>query len=102
MTNTITDPLAANAAEQDRPGTQRLWISSAVSPYGNPYGAVAVIAETRAQAVAKVRQELADRKGGYVPADRYAKNILENLEEQLTEVASGVLIDWDAVYNKRR
>ena len=38
--------------------SNKLWISSALSPYGNPYGLVAVVAETREEAIEKAHAKL--------------------------------------------
>jgi hypothetical protein len=77
----------------------KLWTSSAISPQGNSYGLVAVLAETRHEAIARARAAIeADDDGGkYLPAQRYALNLLENLDTQMTEVPSGAVVDWDAV-----
>jgi hypothetical protein len=76
----------------------KLWISSAMSPHGTSYGLVAVLAETRHEAIARARAAIeADDGGKYLPAQRYAANLLENLDTQMTEVPSGAVVDWDAV-----
>lgn len=74
----------------------KLWISSAMSPYGNPYGLIAVIAETREEAITKAREWITSNRGscGYVPIDNYAQNILNNLDTEMEEATSGVVIDW--------
>jgi len=93
MTATVTDSAAAEVPS----GAPRLWISSALSPYGNPYGSITVIAATRDEAIARARQELESHKSlTYVPDARYAANLLENLEQEMTEIPGGVFIDWTA------
>lgn len=80
----------------------RLWISAAVSPYGNEYGLIAVVAETRDEAIAKARDELESSRQnlGYVPHQEYAKNLLDNIEN-MRDIPEGVLIDWDSVGKRR-
>ena len=76
--------------------TNRLWISSAVTPYGNEYGLVAVVAETREEAIAKANAKLClDDPGNYIPNQRYAQALLDNLDA-MPEVTDEVFIDWDA------
>ena len=72
----------------------RLWVSAALSPYGNPYGAVAVVAETRREAIAKAREALEKNTFGYAPAQRHKANLLANLDRSMEEVSGGVYIDW--------
>ena len=82
----------------------KLWTSSAVSTYGNPFGFIAVVAETKEEAIAKARESIkADTsRGGYVPAERYAQNLMDHLEAQMTEVPSGVAIDWSPADKSRK
>jgi hypothetical protein len=76
--------------------TAKLWISSALTPYGNEYGLVAVVAETREQAIALANAKLSlDDPGNYVPNQRYAEALLDNLDA-MSEITDGVFIDWDA------
>jgi hypothetical protein len=79
----------------------KLWASSAVTPYGNDYGLVAVVAETRDEAIAKANAKLSiDDPGGYVPNQRYAQALLDNLDA-MSEVTDQVIIDWDAARRRR-
>ncbi len=74
----------------------KLWISAALTPYGNEYGPVAVIAETREEAIAKTSAKLQlDDPGSYVPDQRYAQALLNGLRT-MREVQDEVFIDWDA------
>jgi hypothetical protein len=74
----------------------KLWISSALTPHGGEYGLVAVVAETRQEAIAKVNAKLQiDDPGNYVPNKTYAEALLDNLDA-LREVTDEVFIDWDA------
>ena len=76
--------------------TAKLWISSALTSYGNEYGLVAVVAETREEAIAKANAKLSlDDPGNYVPNQRYAEALLDNLDA-MSEITDGVFIDWDA------
>jgi hypothetical protein len=75
------------------PPTMQLWISGARSPYGNPYGLIAVVAATKDEAVQKARAALVAAKVNYVPAQEYRDNLLANLDEMHT-MADGVIIDW--------
>ncbi len=102
---TVTDKTPARKP----PGTKRgpapkLWTSSAVSTYGNPFGFIAVVAETREEAIAKARESIkADAgHGGYVPAERYAQNLLDHLEAQMAEAPSGAAIDWSPAEKSRK
>jgi hypothetical protein len=71
----------------------KLWIGTALTPYGNEYGFVAVVAETREEAIAKVNAKLQlDDPGNYVPNQRYAEALLDNLDA-LREVTDEVFID---------
>ena len=73
----------------------KLWISSALTPQGNEYGLVAVVAETRQEAIHKVNAKLQlDEPGNYVPNQKYAEALLDNLDA-LREVTDEVFIDWD-------
>lgn len=75
--------------------TPKLWIGTALTPHGNEYGLVAVIAVTRQEAIAKANAKLQiDDPGNYVPNQRYAKALLDNLET-MREVTDEVFIDWD-------
>lgn len=76
--------------------TAKLWTSCALTPYGNEYGLVAVVAATREEAIAKVNAKLQlDDPGNYVPNQRYAEALLDNLHT-MREVTDDVFIDWDA------
>jgi hypothetical protein len=74
----------------------KLWISAALTPHGNEYGLVAVVAETRTEAIAKAgaKLDLGD-PGNYVPNQRYAQALLDNLAA-IREVSDEVFIDWEA------
>jgi hypothetical protein len=76
--------------------TAKLWIGTALTPYGNEYGLVAVVAETREEAIAKAKLSL-DDPGNYVPNQRYAGGLLDNLDA-MSEIADEVFIDWDAAH----
>jgi hypothetical protein len=73
----------------------KLWASSALTPYGNEYGLVAVIAETREEAITKANSAITKALGNYVPDLRYAEALLENITA-MSEVTDEVIIDWDA------
>ena len=77
----------------------KLWISSAMSPYGNPFGLVAVVAETKEEAVSKATAAL-DSPQSYVPAEQYRQNLLEHLDT-MAVVDAGVVIDWSPTEKKR-
>jgi len=74
--------------------TAKLWIGSALTPYGNEYGMVAVVAKTKQEAIAKARRELSEGST-YVPYQRYADALLDNLDN-MREVEDGIVIDWEA------
>lgn len=81
----------------------KLWISSAMSPYGNPYGLIAVIAETREEAITKAREWITSNRpqGAHGPLDDYAQNILGNLDAEMEEQSSGVVVDWSPAERRR-
>ena len=82
--------------------TAKLWISTAMTPYGNEYGVVAVIAETVEEAIAKANAKLQlDDPGNYIPNRRYAEALLDNLDA-MAEVTDEVFVDWDAARRHRR
>jgi hypothetical protein len=74
----------------------KLWSSSALTRYGNEYGLVAVVAETREEAIAKANAKLSLDVGNYVPNQQYAQALLDNLDA-MSEVTDQVVIGWDAV-----
>jgi hypothetical protein len=79
----------------------KLWISAALTPHGNEYGLVAVVAETREEAIAKANAKLSlSDPGNYVPNQRYAQALLDNLDA-MREVKDEVLIDWEAARQRR-
>lgn len=73
----------------------KLWISTAATPHGNEYGLVAVVAETREEAMAKARAKLdaALATATYAPARDYARVLLDGLGD-MREADNGVVIDW--------
>jgi len=73
---------------------EKLWISGAMTPNGNEYGLIAVVAETREAAIAKAKTKLQEDPGNYVPHQRYAQALLNNLDA-MREVADGVFVDWE-------
>jgi hypothetical protein len=92
------------AAPQDAP-VLRLWISSAVSRFGNPFGFIAVIAATKEEAITKAQARIkaeAAVGGVHVPAQRYAQNLLDHLETGMTEMPEGVAIDWTPADKPRK
>ena len=84
--------MTANEATSETEMT-RLWVGGALTSYGNEYGLVAAVAETRDSAIAKMRVELHDAiaKAGHVPSQRYAKALLGDLDSTVREVAIGPL-----------
>lgn len=78
----------------------RMWISAAVSPDGNEFGSIAVMAVSREEAVEKAREALKDAGGKYVRCQRYAANLVANLD-RMRVIESGVLIDWGPCEEKK-
>jgi hypothetical protein len=79
----------------------KLWISAALTPYGNEYGLVAVVADSREEAIAKANAKLdLSDPGNYVPDKRYVQALLDNLGA-MREVEDEVFVDWDAARNRR-
>jgi hypothetical protein len=78
----------------------KLWIGTALTPYGGEYGLVAVVAETREEAMAKAGAKLELDKGNYIPDQRYALALLDNLGA-IREVHEEVFVDWDAAHPRR-
>ena len=80
-----------------------LWVSSATTPYGNEFGTVAAVAETREDALRKIRHHLEEiGEQGYVPAEQYRRNLIESLESTLTKVTKEVIVDWTPSESRRR
>jgi hypothetical protein len=78
----------------------KLWISTALTPHGNDYGLVAVVAETRQEAIDKANAKLSlDDPGNYIPNQRYAEALHDNLDA-MREVTDEVFIDWDAAQRR--
>jgi hypothetical protein len=79
----------------------KLWTSSAMSPYGNPYGGITVLAETREEAITKAKAALtAHVEDSYVPRREYVANLIEHLDG-IEEVPDGVFIGWDPTEKRR-
>jgi hypothetical protein len=72
----------------------KLFIAAAVTPYGNEYGMLAVIAESRDEAIERARAALDAEQPGYVPHQQYLASLAEHLEETMREVEAGVVIDY--------
>ena len=74
----------------------KLWISSGY----DSYGLVAVVAETRQEAIAKASAKLsAAGAGSHVPGERYKQGLVANLDG-MTEIEDGVFIDWDQLLRR--
>ncbi|OBA57320.1 hypothetical protein A5647_24205 [Mycobacterium sp. 1100029.7] len=75
----------------------KLWVGAALSPYGNEYGLIAVVAETKDEAITKARNELSSGHSnhGHQQYQDYADALLENLDN-ISEIKEGIVIDWDA------
>jgi hypothetical protein len=78
----------------------KLWIGTALTPHGSEYGLVAVVAETREEAMAKAGAKLELDGTNYIPDKRYAQALLDNLGA-MREVKDEVLVDWDAARPRR-
>lgn len=79
----------------------KLWIGTALTAYGNEYGLVAVVAETREEAIAKANAKLSlSDPGNYVPDQRYAQALLDNLGA-MRVVEDEVFVDWEAARQRR-
>lgn len=79
----------------------KLWISTAVTPHGNEYGLLAIVADTREEAIAKANAKLSlSTPSNYVPDRRYAQALLDNLGA-MRGVEDEVFIDWDAARQRR-
>ncbi|GAB4671361.1 hypothetical protein [Mycobacterium avium] len=72
---------------------KKLWLGTALTPHGNEYGAVVVIAETWEEAIAKASAELSSGADNYVPNQQYANALLDNLAN-IQEISDGVFVDW--------
>jgi hypothetical protein len=95
----IDDAKIATRPGQVMAGKPKLWITAAQTPYGNEYGAVAVIAATREEAIAKAAAKLQESKSTYVPDQGYTQALLDSLGA-ISEVEDEVFIDWS--HAKRR
>ena len=94
MTSTRTRGVPRTAPQDG--SAPKLWTSTAVNRFGNPFGFIAVIAATREEAIAKAKDAIKAEagRGGYAPAERYAQNLLDHLEAEMKEAPPGVFIDW--------
>lgn len=88
------DTTTVGPDENGGPPPMNLYISSAKTPYGNEYGVIAVVADSRNEAIIKARAALSASESNYVPAERYRGNLLEHLDSGMTLVEEGVFIDW--------
>jgi len=79
----------------------KLWVSTALTPYSNEYGLVAAVAETRDEAVSKIRAKLEAENTNYVPQQKYIRNLLEDLESTIQEIEDGVIVDWSPAEKRR-
>ena len=76
----------------------KLWISTAMSPPGNPYGLVAVVAETKDEAIAKIRAAIEEAgPSNHPPTQQYTRDLLNALDAEIEEVVEGVFVDWSPV-----
>lgn len=74
----------------------KLWISCAAGPAHETWGTIAVIAETRDEAIAKARQRLeAMNVGQNAEAARYRQALLDNLGSMMESALGDVFIDLD-------
>ena len=101
-TATDKSPARKPPADAKRGPAPKLWTSSAVSTYGNPFGFIAVVAATKEEAIAKAGEAIKAGTGGHVPAQRYAQNLLDHLEAQMAEAPAGVAIDWSPAEKSRK
>jgi hypothetical protein len=62
---------------------RQVMTSRGVTPYGNEYGLIAVVAETREEAIAKADAVLRATRDNYVPRQRYIAALLDNLESSM-------------------
>jgi hypothetical protein len=78
----------------------KLWISAALTPYGNEYGLVAVVGETREEAIAKASAKLKlNDPANYVPDQLHARALLNGLYT-MREIEDAVFIDWEAARSR--
>lgn len=74
---------------------KKLWLGTALTPYGNQYGSVVVFAETKEDAISAAKEKLSD-VGSYTPDRRYSQALLDNLTN-IQEVPDGAFVDWSPV-----
>jgi hypothetical protein len=79
--------------------TGKLWLGTALTPYGNEYGSVLVVAETREEAIAMANAKLSLDSGNYIPDQKYAQALLDNLDN-MSEVSEGVFVNWDTAASR--
>lgn len=79
----------------------KLWTAAAETPHGNEYGCVAVIAETKEEAITKARLKIeADlARESYVPSQRYCRSLLANLGD-MREAEDGTFVDWTVTHRR--
>jgi len=77
--------------------TVKLWVSTALSPQRNQWGLVVAAAETRKEAIDKVRTQIERERPTALPSQQeYAQSLLDNLESTIRQWDGDVKIDWSA------
>jgi hypothetical protein len=71
-----------------------LWVSTALSLRGTPYGLAAVCADSRDEAIALIREAIETDPSDHPPTQQYQRELLADLEGSIDEVPEGVFIDW--------
>ena len=77
---------------------KKLYVSAAMLDYDDPWNLMAVVADSREEAIERVREVLQAEDD---INEQYRNNMLANLDS-LQVVESGVFIDWEPGMRRRR
>jgi hypothetical protein len=79
----------------------KLWVGSAMSRHGEPYGVIACIAESKGEAIAKIRNEIERDPSTHPRLRQMERDILDHLDVEVEEVGEQVFIDWSPATSSR-
>ncbi len=72
-----------------------LWISSALNRRGISYGLAVCVADSRDEAVALIREAIAEAgPSDHPPTQQYTKELLADLDGSLEEIPGPAFVDW--------
>jgi hypothetical protein len=75
--------------------SMQLWVSSALNADGDAYGQAAVIADSREEALTKIRRHLDEvRESDLLPVEQYRHNLLAAADVTLCNYGEEAAVDW--------